>query len=191
MPYDHPKPWLHRPWTKCANPDCDWTVIGQSEFRTMAPDLRRAKRVREHKANGLCSACHNRVQRRGTVDRAPTSRPKDPKPPEPCARCKRLIAARPDVANGIYKHGSRGLCEPCERAARADDTLLDYPRRIRSREEVVEEWDFLRSQGVFDVRQAAARMGMTFKALDKALYLARKAGDERATLPHPNQRSAS
>ena len=62
---------------------------------------------------------------------------------------------------------------------------------MRSNEEVVEEWDLLRSQGVMTVAQAASRMGMTAEALDRALYRARKRGDTRANLVHPNLRSAS
>lgn len=55
-------------------------------------------------------------------------------------------------------------------------------RELRSREEVIEDYAMIRDE-VPTVRAAAERMGMTYKALDKALYRARRRGDERAQIP--------
>lgn len=58
-------------------------------------------------------------------------------------------------------------------------------RSYRPLQEVVDEYALIRDD-VDSVRQAAERMGMTFAALDKALYRARKQG-LRAALPPPGQ----
>lgn len=58
-------------------------------------------------------------------------------------------------------------------------------RAYRPLEEVLEEYALVRAD-VDSVREAAERMGMSFSALDKALYRARKQGIEGA-LPPPNQ----
>ena len=55
----------------------------------------------------------------------------------------------------------------------------------RPLQEVVDDYSMIR-EDVDSVRQAAERMGMTFAALDKALYRARLQG-LRAALPPPGQ----
>ena len=55
----------------------------------------------------------------------------------------------------------------------------------RSREEVLEDYAMIKDDCT-SVRHAAERMGMSFSALDKALYRARLDGDERA-MPPSNQ----
>lgn len=52
----------------------------------------------------------------------------------------------------------------------------------RSREEVIEDYSMIKDD-VTSIAQAAERMGMSFAALDKALYLARLDGDRRAMPP--------
>ncbi len=47
------------------------------------------------------------------------------------------------------------------------------------RDELLDRWVELRAHGLTK-REAAARLGMTFVAFDRALYRARAAGDERA-----------
>lgn len=69
-------------------------------------------------------------------------------------------------------HG-RGLCSHCYDQHRADGTLIDYERVHRPREEVLEEWSQLAQRG-YNKREAAARMGMSFEALDRAIYRARR-----------------
>jgi hypothetical protein len=88
-------------------------------------------------------------------------------------------------------HHARGLCSPCYYRAQEADTLDDLEPRLRRNEDVVEEYDFLRSEGVWDLHVIAERMGMTYKALERALHRARQRGDTRAALPHRNLRSAS
>lgn len=58
-------------------------------------------------------------------------------------------------------------------------------RSYRPLQEVLDEYAMIR-RDVDSVREAAERMGMTFAALDKALYRARKQG-LRGTLPPPGQ----
>lgn len=52
----------------------------------------------------------------------------------------------------------------------------------RPRDEVLEDYLMIRDD-VASIRQAADRMGMTFHALDRALYRARLDGDDRAMPP--------
>lgn len=73
-----------------------------------------------------------------------------------------------------WSHASRGLCHPCYHRL-APDERLDYPRLNRSREDLVEDWELLRSEG-YTKRQAAERLGMTFAAFDRAWHRARRAG---------------
>lgn len=86
------------------------------------------------------------------------------------------------------KHYNRwvrnGTTERKQQHRPAPRSLESY-RVYRTREEVLEEYAMVR-RDVTSVRQAAERMGMTFSALDMALYRARKLGDERA-LPPPAQ----
>lgn len=66
------------------------------------------------------------------------------------------------------RHHSRGLCDSCWQRHRRHDTLELYPRRSRSRDEVIDDWRFLAAEG-FSRADAAERMGMTRDALDKAI----------------------
>lgn len=69
---------------------------------------------------------------------------------------------------GSPQHAGRGLDARCYGKAKRDGTVLDYPRRVWSAEERVEEWEFLRSDGV-DIATAAARMGITRDGLTLAI----------------------
>lgn len=77
------------------------------------------------------------------------------------------------------KHCSRGLCDTCYRRAWKDGTLIDYERKSWAREELLQEWSLLRSEG-FSKRLAAARLGMNYKTFEKALERASKAGEGMA-----------
>jgi hypothetical protein len=57
--------------------------------------------------------------------------------------------------------------------------LDEYPRRSWSREDVMSEWDLLRSEG-YTRRVAADRLGMRWETFDRAYWRARAAGDPRA-----------
>jgi hypothetical protein len=192
MSYDHPKPWLERPPSKCANTECDHTVVGDGRWKSMSVEVRQAKGLHRHAGYGLCQACYSRQKRNGTVKRQanPNSRPKPKRAPELCAGgCGWKVAHEPDLPNHVRRHRTRGLCHPCARKAEANDTLLDRPARVRSNDEVLEEWTRLRTSGVFDLRVAAERMGMSYKALEKALWRGQKRGDPRAVRAHRNLRS--
>lgn len=63
-------------------------------------------------------------------------------------------------------------------------------RSIRTRDEVLEDYVIIKDD-VSSVRQAADRMGMSFAALDMALYRARKDGIEEAAPPVSQRLRAS
>lgn len=70
------------------------------------------------------------------------------------------------------QRGSRGLCHGCYRWASKHDHLIDYERRYRVTDEVLEEWNYLADPSapvLPEVRRLAPRMGMTVKALEQAL----------------------
>jgi hypothetical protein len=73
----------------------------------------------------------------------------------------------------------RGLCDPCYHRAQYHGTLIDFERRTVARDELLDDWALLRSEGYTAV-QAAPRLGMTPAALLKALDRARRDGDPRA-----------
>lgn len=78
----------------------------------------------------------------------------------------------------------RGLCSVCYAKARRSDALLDVPRRLRSRDEVAEEWQHMGGPvGGVTLGEFAAQMGMSVRAVELALQRARAAGDERAVRP--------
>lgn len=97
-----------------------------------------------------------------------------------CLDCKLPRAKwRKDSVTGRAK-GGRGLCATCYNRHTRDGTLVDYTRSTYSRDELLDEWTFLRSGGVKG-REAAARLGMSFASFERALHRAKARGDERAT----------
>ena len=182
-----------RPPTPCANPECTFLTIGAWSFWKMDPELRKQRNLRAHDGYGYCMPCRQRILRTGSVARARLTGRRNFKAPSTC-RCGKRVAtkayrdAHPDETD-VHPIAGRGLCHPCYSQAEATGELLDFERRFRTNEEVVEEYDELRSQGNFDLHLIAGRMGMTYKALDKALWRARRRGDERANLPHRNLRA--
>lgn len=93
---------------------------------------------------------------------------------------------------GARPHDARGLCRRCyNRWSRNGDfsKRAAVPSRRRQpgtrdtpREETLDEYTLIRHD-VQSIRQAAERMGVTFSSLDKALYRARRDGDERGNAP--------
>ena len=73
-----------------------------------------------------------------------------------------------------WTHAGRGLCGSCYHRLTPDERL-DYPRTQMSRDELLEEWELLRSEGCTQ-RQAAERLGMAYATFDRALLRARAAG---------------
>lgn len=86
---------------------------------------------------------------------------------------------------GKARRGKAERCNRCYKAAlRAQDPNKVEGRRARTihAEEMLEEWDLLRSDGVTDLTVAAARIGTTRGALQKCLERARHRGDGRAVV---------
>lgn len=91
---------------------------------------------------------------------------------------------------GHVRKGSKDLCHKHSMQARRAARATNAPRaRARSAEEVLEDYAMIKDS-CGSVAQAAKRMGMSWSALDQALYRARQRGDERA-YPPVNQRMAS
>lgn len=74
---------------------------------------------------------------------------------------------------------ARGLCRSHYSVAAYAGRLIDFERVQRSRDEVMTEWELLRSEG-YTKRQAAERLRMTFGAFEAAYFRARRDGDPRA-----------
>lgn len=99
----------------------------------------------------------------------------------PCARCGQpCIHVRRCYSDehrraGLRRHYGRGLCHPCWTTAEARGELDEYPRSTWSREDLLEEWEFLQPELPADVshtrriKLAANRLGMSHGALEKAL----------------------
>lgn len=85
------------------------------------------------------------------------------------------------------RKGGRGLCSHCYNVERYWGRLLNHERRWRPRDDVMDDWKLLCGQG-YTKRQIAARLGMSFKALERALNRARAAGDPRAVPAVRSQR---
>lgn len=83
--------------------------------------------------------------------------------------------------------GGRELCRSCYDLARHRGILGSYPRATRPVGDVLEDYVFLRADGVTP-RNMPARLGMTRAAFERALYRARKRGDARV-LPWQGVRS--
>lgn len=98
-----------------------------------------------------------------------------------CNECRRAIHPRSSDAAREDAHDGRGLCSSCYKRADYHGQLIDHPRRTRTRDEVLEEWDWLRRAGV-PWQHAHERLGMTAGAFQRAYYRARAAGDPRAVV---------
>ncbi|WP_028930658.1 hypothetical protein [Pseudonocardia asaccharolytica] len=115
--------------------------------------------------------------------RAPVGPPADvPADAWRCARCDwplhpQTTPPRP----GYRRHSARGLCLTCHRRLTGTDELYDYGRTTYTRDEVLDEWDQLRRDGVPRC-EAARRIGISLDALDAHIYRARRDGDPRAVL---------
>lgn len=88
---------------------------------------------------------------------------------------------------GTAPRGGQGLCRNHYQQARRDAQPKPHSLNVRgsegrSAEEVLEDYHMIRDD-VSTVAEAADRMGMSWSALDKALYRARQRGDDRALPP--------
>lgn len=139
---------------------------------------------RPHEGRGLCGRDYHRwyraKRRQGNLEKVPEA----PRTPS-CAACRapmvpRARWTRGERPEGHKPIGARGLCRPCYRRELRAEKFA--PRRNRSLFEVLEDYRMIRDD-VATVAQAAERMGMTYAALDKALYRARRRGMEGALPP--------
>lgn len=112
-----------------------------------------------------------------------SDRPCDPGTLAACACCGAIMHKasqdQRECADGHTSMTGRHLCRGCYYTAERNGTLPDYPRALRTRDELLEEWEWMRGQGV-GFREFAQRVGMTFTAWDRAYWRARAAGDPRA-----------
>ena len=103
-----------------------------------------------------------------------------------CVECKRPMrcgrGARIEDHPGTVQHFGRGLCATCWERAQKAGTLADYPSTLRRWDELAEDYVILRGEG-YTIDVIAERLGMTLKALDKALQ--RHRDDPRARRPVP------
>lgn len=76
-------------------------------------------------------------------------------------------------------HSGRGLCGSCWHRHDRNGTLENFPRVTRDRAEILEDWAFLSREG-YTRAEAARRMGITKKCLEKAIERARRAGEQVA-----------
>jgi len=82
---------------------------------------------------------------------------------------------------GMRRYGGRELCAADYNQARKRDELVDHGRRTRSVRDVVEDWLHLADEHAHMSRKAATRvmaprLGMSAKALEKALMRASRLG---------------
>ena len=97
-----------------------------------------------------------------------------------CGKCRKVLDQP-----GCGRHRGRGLCGPCGHAVARRGQLIDYPRINRTRDELMHEWELLRSEG-HTLSQAADRLGIARGTLKRAYQRARAAGDPRAQPPIPS-----
>jgi hypothetical protein len=100
-----------------------------------------------------------------------------------CASCGTTIAPETFGLAREDTHEARGLCSPCYDRELHKGSVDQYPRRTRTRDEVMEDWDHLRRSGV-EWRDAHQRLGVTRSAFERAYERARAAGDPRALEGH-------
>lgn len=121
-----------------------------------------------------------------------------------CPDCDRPMVSKQAWEQGVRPEGhtyagGHGYCrrDYLRRKRREPDYVppprgprATKPRTTRTRDEVLEDYVLIKDD-VSDVRQAADRLGMSFAALDMALYRARKEGIEEAALPVSQRQRAS
>lgn len=99
-----------------------------------------------------------------------------------CARCGHTIHPQFRHCSRKNSNNGRDLCKQCYAKATRDGTLADYERRTRSRDELLDDYMLLRSEG-YSWRHIAERLGMTYPAFERAMLRARADGDPRAARP--------
>lgn len=108
-----------------------------------------------------------------------------------CSECgvpmvSRYAWDRGDRPEGHSLHAGRGLCRADYVIAYRAGEIEKHGSKVRSRrsrQEVLEDYMMIRDE-VSSIAHAADRMGMTERALEKALERARKQGVTEARTPH-------
>lgn len=120
-----------------------------------------------------------------------------------CRVCDRPLVSKTDWQLGIRppgatNHGGKQLCIMHYTRLKRHGTFEKTPPKPRARrrgsvsrpiEEVLDEYAMIKDD-VKNIREAAERMGMSFSALDTALYRARKRGLPGATPPLSQQEAS-
>lgn len=97
-----------------------------------------------------------------------------------CASC----GARPPTPGG-----GRRLCEACRCRHQRAGTLIEFPRVTTSWDEIAGDLELLRERYPrATVRELAQHLGMSYAALDQALYRARRRVRDAAV---PDSKSAA
>lgn len=107
--------------------------------------------------------------------------------PEHCRRCDHPMLTRAGknhrgaAERGVREHEGRGLCSRCYCALRErrPEALLDYPRIVRTRDELLDDYRILRAQGLTQA-EIAIKLDMRLATLTRALERARAAGERVA-----------
>jgi transposase-like protein len=93
-----------------------------------------------------------------------------------CRRCGRgPLVLRNTGADRRYWHVGRSLCSCCYRTVHRHGRLADYPRRAHRRQDLLDDYELLRSAGA-GVGEIAARLGIQRDSLTTALRRARQEG---------------
>lgn len=172
------------PERRCAAEGCGVPLVSDWAWKTG----RRPEGYSRHAARGLCSVHYDRFRRHGDTKYVGPRRLKFASaadvPLHHCVDCACTMVLHghldlyPELRATHRRYGGQERCMPCYNQALRDGKL---ERVNRSREEVLEDWVFLRDDGV-DLATAARRMGMKKASLEQALYRARKRGDLRGSL---------
>lgn len=85
----------------------------------------------------------------------------------------KCLSCKQPPKNWSHPTPVRGLCPPCYKHHRLAGTLDQFPRVLKRRSEVAEDWEFLQGQG-YTYRQAADRLGMSYDAFCTAIARARR-----------------
>lgn len=139
---------------------------------------------REKGTDGRCRPCQRRTDSEAS--------PRKVQDPEftPCRVCGTPTVAQRPWLRGVRPEGHvlrrhAGICTSCEWQEKSLTAKPGEPgsgTQNRSREDVLDDYVTIRGD-VRSIREAAERLGMTFAALDKALYRARRLGDPRGAAP--------
>lgn len=167
---------------------CGIKMMSKSRFQQLGEGAPGREGWSGHAGRGLCRAHWTRQARYGDPEHEP-GRPRAKFTVEKCLNpdCgvemihHRYRRDDPELAEKYPAIGARGLCRKCynRMVKRQGGRVIE--RVTRPAEDTLEDWEFLRDQGL-TLETAAARMDMTVRALEIALQRARDKGDQRGSL---------